>query len=85
MFAEILRFKEIGKRMPKKEMKKMKTEPPFLSALHAQNDTTNLFDYKLGESPETISSTFLLKLLTVPFNKLLRSCLPSDKLVNYHV
>ena len=28
------------------------TEPPFLSALHAKNDTTNLFDYKLGESPE---------------------------------
>ena len=52
MFAKILRFKEIGKRMPKKEMKKMKTEPPFLSALHAKNDTTNLFDYKLGESPE---------------------------------
>ena len=28
------------------------TEPPFLSALHAKNDTTNLFDYKLGESTE---------------------------------
>ena len=27
------------------------TEPPFLSALHAKNDTTNyLFGYKLGES-----------------------------------
>ena len=28
------------------------TEPPFLSALHAKNDTTNLFGYKLGESAE---------------------------------
>ena len=28
------------------------SESPFLSALHAKNDTTNLFDYKLGESTE---------------------------------
>ena len=28
------------------------TEPPFLSALHAKNETTNLFGYKLGESTE---------------------------------
>ena len=28
------------------------TEPPFLSALHARNDTTNPFGYKLGESTE---------------------------------
>ena len=28
------------------------TEPPFLSALHAKNDATNLFGYKLGESTE---------------------------------
>ena len=28
------------------------TEPPFLSALHAKNDRTNWFDYKLGESTE---------------------------------
>ena len=28
------------------------TEPPFLSALHAKNDTTNLFGNKLGESTE---------------------------------
>ena len=27
-------------------------ESPFLSALHAKNDTTNLFGYKLGESTE---------------------------------
>ena len=28
------------------------TEPPFLPALHAKNDTTNPFGYKLGESTE---------------------------------
>ena len=28
------------------------TEPPFLSALHGKNDTTNPFGYKLGESTE---------------------------------
>ena len=28
------------------------TEPPFLSALHALDDTTNRFGYKLGESTE---------------------------------
>ena len=28
------------------------TKPPFLSALHAKNDTTNPFGYKLGESTE---------------------------------
>ena len=28
------------------------TEPPFLSALHAKNDTTNLFGYKLGQLTE---------------------------------
>ena len=28
------------------------TEQPFLSALHAKNDTTNPFGYKLGESTE---------------------------------
>jgi len=27
-------------------------EPPFLSALHAKNDTTNIFGSKLGESTE---------------------------------
>ena len=38
------------------------TEPPFLSALHAKNDTTNPFGYKLGESTELQqSSTFLLR------------------------
>ena len=28
------------------------TEPPFLSPLHAKNDTTNLFGNKLDESTE---------------------------------
>ena len=28
------------------------TEPLFLSTLHAKNDTTNPFGYKLGESTE---------------------------------
>ena len=28
------------------------TEPPFLAALHSNNDTKNLFGYKLGESTE---------------------------------
>ena len=28
------------------------TEPPFLSALHAKNDTTNPFGYEHGESTE---------------------------------
>ena len=28
------------------------TEPPFLSAPRAKNDTTNPFGYKLGESTE---------------------------------
>jgi len=30
------------------------TEPPFLSVLHAKNDTTNPFGYKLGESTENL-------------------------------
>ena len=28
------------------------TEPPFLSAILAKNDTTNLFGHKLGETTE---------------------------------
>ena len=32
------------------------TELPFSSALHAKNDITNLFDYKLGQPTE--NSTF---------------------------
>ena len=34
------------------------TESPFLSALHAKNNTTNLFDYKLGESTENNKALF---------------------------
>ena len=67
------------------------TESPFLSALHAKNDTTNLFSYKLGKSTELTSKLFFssqvrkqFKLLAVPF-KSLRCCLRSDKLVNCHV
>ena len=66
------------------------TEPPFLSAILAKNDTTNLFGYKLGESSENnkallfFSGKQQFKLLTVPV-KLLRCCLRSDKLVNFHV
>ena len=66
------------------------TEPPFLSALLAKNDTTNLFGYKLGESTENnkapLSSQVRkqFKLLTVPFRPL-HCCLRSDKLVNCHV
>ena len=67
------------------------TEPPFLSALHAKNDTTNLLGYKLGESTENNKALLFFsgnqekfKLLTVPF-KPLRCCLQSGKHVNCHV
>ena len=67
------------------------TEPPFLSAILAKNDTTNLIGYKLGESTENNEALYFssqlrkqFKLLTVPF-KPLRCCLRSDKLVNCHV
>ena len=59
------------------------TEPPFLSALHAKNDTTNLFDYKLRESTEN-NKALLFFSGKVPY-KPLRCCLRSDKLVNCHV
>ena len=68
------------------------TEPPFLSALYAKNDTTNLFGYKLGGSTENNKAllffsgkeTIIFKPLTVPF-KPLRCRLRSDKLVTRHV
>ena len=68
------------------------TEQPFLSALHAKNETTNPFGYKLGESTETEQqiSAFSFqvrkqfKLLAVPF-KPLRCCLRNDKLMNCYV
>ena len=54
MFAKILRFKQIGKRMVQEDdvLPPRATELPFFSALHAKNDTTNPFGYKLGESTE---------------------------------
>ena len=51
------------------------TEPPFLSALHAKNDTTELF------FSSQVRKQF--ELLTVPF-KPLHCCLRRDKLVNCH-
>ena len=63
---------------------------PFLSALHAKNDTTSPFRYKLGESTDNNKLHFSsqvrkqFKLLAVPF-KPLRCCLRNDKLVNCHV
>ena len=36
------------------------TEPPFLSALHAKNDTTCPFGYKLGESTENNTALLFL-------------------------
>ena len=35
-------------------------EPPFLSALQAKNDTTNLFGYKFGESTENNKAVLFL-------------------------
>ena len=50
MFADILRFKETGKRMiQEQDVLPRATGPPFLSPLDAKNDTTNPFGYKLGE------------------------------------
>ena len=40
------------------------TEPPFFSALHAKNDTTNLSGYKLGESTEK-NKALLLSLIHI--------------------
>ena len=59
MFAQILRFKKIGKRMVQEDdVLPRATKPPFLSALHAKNDTTNPFGYKLGESTECNKALF---------------------------
>ena len=65
------------------------TESPFLSTLHAKNDTTNLFGCKLGESKENnkalvfFSGKETIQTFRGPF-KSLRCCLRSDKLVNCH-
>ena len=59
------------------------TESPFLSALHAKNDTTNLFGYNLASQQKTTKLFFSsqvrkeFKLLEVPF-KPLWCCLRSD-------
>ena len=66
------------------------TESPFLLALHAKNDTTNLFSCKLGGQQKTTKLFFSsqvrrqFKLSAVPF-KPLRCCLRNDKLMNCHV
>ena len=57
---------------------------PLLSALHAKNDTTNPFGYKLGESTENnkallfFSGKETIQTFNCPF-KPLRCCLGSDK------
>ena len=66
MLAEILRFKYIGMKECYRKTTSCTSrncELPFLSALHAKNDTTNLFGVKLGESTENMqqSPTFLLR------------------------
>ena len=66
------------------------TEPPFLSALHVKNDTTNFLAINLASQQKTTKLFFSsqvrkqFKLLAVPF-KPLRCCLRNDKLVNCHV
>ena len=66
------------------------TEPPFLSALHVKNDTTNFLAINLASQQKTTKLHFSsqvrkqFKLLAVPF-KPLRCCLRNDKLVNCHV
>ena len=67
------------------------TEPPFLSALHAKNNTTNPFGYiNLASQQKTTKLYFSsqvkkqFKLLEVLF-KPLHCCLQNDKLVNCNV
>ena len=56
------------------------TEPPFLSALHAKNDTTNPFGYKLGASTQNNKA-----LLFFSGKETIQTFMRSDKLVNCHV
>ena len=89
-FFLILKQKFCVSSKKEKEYYRKTTSYYLSSALHAKNDTTNLFSYKLGESTENNKVLFSsqvrkqLKLLTVP-SKPLRCCLRSDKLVNCHV
>ena len=61
----------------------------ILSALHAKNDTTNLFGYKLGKSTENNKALLFFSaketIQTFKSFKSLRCCSRSDKLVNCHV
>ena len=51
----------MGKRMLQEDdVLPRATEPPFFSALHAKNDTTNLSGYKRGESTENNKALLLL-------------------------
>ena len=73
MFAEILRFKLTGKRMIQEDdVLPRTTEPPFLSALHAKNDTTNPFGYKLGESTENNKALLFFSGSTLQIKILIR-------------
>ena len=48
------------------------TEPPFLSAFHAKNDTTNPFGYKLGESTENNKALLFFSGSTLQIKILIR-------------
>ena len=67
------------------------TEPPFLSALHAKNDTTNPFGYKLSESTENNKALLFFSgketVQTLSGGSILAVALflRNDKLVNWHV
>ena len=46
------------------------TEPPFLSALHAKNDTTKLFGYKNLASEQKTTRLYFFSQLRKQFNLL---------------
>ena len=60
---------------------------PFLSALHAKNDTTSPFGYKLGVSTENNKAPLFFsgKETVQTFSGSICCCLRNDKLVNCHV
>ena len=59
MFTEILRLKSTQERMlHEDDVLPQGTESTFLTALHAKNDTTNRFGYKLGQSTENNKALF---------------------------
>ena len=96
MFADILRFKFNRKKEMLQEdiVLPRATERPFLSALHAKNETRNpeqtFLAINLANQQKTKKVYFSSevrkqsKLLTVPL-KPLRCCLRSDTLVSCHV